>query len=434
MAREKRSPLPMKRNLILVTMDEVRPDKLSCYGNKRIQTENIDRFASMGTRFETCISASSLTPICHATLLTGVNPPVHGLRSPYGKVSFPTMGKLFKENGYRTAGFVGVSLLGPALGFSEGFDDYDYPQEGWYRTAFDQKDEPITQDHPLIEVVWGNFYQDRLWEWLRRHRETPFFLWTHYFDCHQAAEKILLKLGKIREGVMPEYGYYDPKVKYMDSFFFGTLLKQLEELKLKERTHLIITSDHGTNLEEHEVPPFPHLDLIYPQHTTQYDHDLKVPLILTGPEIPAGKVVKGQVRHVDVVPTVVELMGLKTSIKFDGHSLMAAIKTGQNTGSVAYGEEMFHLRGPGDFQSMRTDSLKFIIDRRSGKEEAYDLIADPAEKKNVINHLTEEQQSQIEKWRRVVDEAYQSLKKAAEVTGEDRQQVERRLKMLGYIK
>ena len=422
-----------KRNLILVTMDEVRPDKLSCYGNKRIQTENIDRLASMGACFETCIAASSLTPISHATLLTGVNPPIHGLRNPYCRINFPTLAQIFKENGYTTAGFVGVSLLGPALGFSDGFDYYDFPQEGWHRTAYDKKDEPMAQDHPLIESVMGNFYQDRLWEWLRRNRETPFFLWTHYFDCHQAAEKVLLEMGRIQQGVMPEYGYYDPKVKYMDKVHFGRMLELLEDIGIMEKSNFIITSDHGTNLEEHEVPPFPHLDLIYPQHTTQYDHDLKVPLIMVAPEIPAGKRVKGQVRHVDIVPTVVELMKLKTSIKFDGISLMPAIKEGRMTGSVAYGEELFSLRGPGDFQSMRTDNLKFIIDRRSGKEEAYDLIADPAEKRNLLNTLVPGQRSLIQGWRKYMDEAYESLKGTMEVKGEDRQKVQSRLKMLGYI-
>lgn len=422
-----------KRNLILVTMDEVRPDKLSCYGNERIQTEHIDRLASMGVRFETCIAVSSLTPICHASLLTGVNPPVHGLRNPYCRIHFPNLAKIFKENGYTTAGFVGVSLLGPALGFSEGFSDYDYPKEGWFRSAFDKKDEKVTQDHPLIEVVWGNFYQDRLWDWLRQHRETPFFLWAHYFDCHQAAEKILLKLGKIKEGVMPEYGYYDPKVKYMDASFFGPLLGLLEDLKIMERTNFIVTSDHGTNLEEHEVPPFPHLDLIYPQHTTQYDHDLKVPLMMVAPEIPPGRVVKGQVRHIDVVPTVVELMKLETSVKSDGISLIPAIRSGQSEGSVAYGEEMFHLRGPGDFQSMRTDDLKYIIDRRSGKEEAYDLAVDPSEKRNRIDTLVPGQRSRVQGWRIYMDEAYESMKGTMEVKGEDRQKVQNRLKMLGYI-
>ena len=422
------------QNLILVTMDEVRPDRLSCYGNRRIRTKNIDRIASMGARFETCIAVSSLTPICHASLLTGVNPPSHGLRNPYSRINFPTLAHVFKENGYTTAGFVAVSLLGPALGFSEGFDSYDYPHEGWFRSTYHEGDEPITQDHAMLEIVWGNFYQDRLWEWLRKHRETPFFLWTHYFDCHQAAEKVLLKMGKIREGVMPEYGYYDPKVKYMDEIHFGKMLEVLEELKLLERTNFVLTSDHGTNLGEHEVPPFPHLDLIYPQHTTQYDHDLKVPLMVVAPGIPAGQVVEGQVRHVDVVPTVIEVMGLKTSVRSDGISLVPAIREGRASGLVAYGEELFNERGPGDFQSMRTDELKFIIDRRSGKEEAYDLLVDPEEKRNVITHLTKDQANQIQEWRKITGEAYASQGKTTPVSGEDRQEVERRLKMLGYIK
>ena len=133
---------------------------------------------------------------------------------------------------------------------------------------------------------------------------------------------------------MPEYGYYDPKIKYMDKAFFGPLREMLQELNLEEQTTVLITSDHGTNLEEHEVPPFPQLDLVYPQHTTMYDCDLLVPLIIKDRDLPKQKVIPGMVRTVDIVPTLVDLAGFESDGAFDGISLLPFIDSGKAEGLI----------------------------------------------------------------------------------------------------
>ncbi|MBW2121303.1 MAG: sulfatase [Deltaproteobacteria bacterium] len=415
------------KNVILVTMDEVRPDHLGCYGYKRIETPNLDRFAREGVRFETVVSASCFTPPSHASILTGVYQYNHNLRDPFSRVEWKMLAEIFHERGYSTAGFVGVNLLGRANGFDAGFDDFDEPKpdEIWKRSGFAGDDRG--------ELLWGNWWVPRMLDWIRAHADTPFFIWGHYFDVHQAAEKILLETGKIREGVLSEFGYYDAKIRYMDEALFAPLRALLDELALHEQTTVVITSDHGTNLGEHEVPPFPNLDLVYPQHTTLYDCDLLVPLILRDRDLPHGVVIPGAARTVDIVPTILESAGLAGSIRFDGVSLISSIAAGRVEGLTCYSEELYEKRGPGDYQSIRSDRYKFIIDRRSGREEFYDLSADPLERNNLIAGLTEEQQALVEEWRAFCDSHMERKESGFVMDVKDRERIEKRLRLLGYI-
>jgi arylsulfatase A-like enzyme len=417
----------MKKNVILVTMDEVRHDHLSCYGYRRIRTPSLDRFAQEGVRFETAVSTSCFTPVSHATILTGVYPFNHNLRDPFSGVEWKMVAEIFKENGYRTAGFVGVNLLGKANRFNVGFDHFDEPshEEVWKRSGF--------ADDSRGELLWGNWWIPRMLKWVNDHQEEPFFVWTHYFDTHQATEEILLEMGKIEKGVMPDYGYYDAKIKYMDEAYFAPLHRWLRESKLEERTTILITSDHGTNLGEHKVPPFPHLKLVYPQHTTLYDCDLLVPMIIKDRDLPKGVVIPGVVRTVDIVPTLIDLAGIENRYRFDGVSLVPSIKKGKAEGLLAYSEELYEKRGPGDFQSVRNDRFKFIIDHRSGLQEFFDLRSDEREQHNLIFESDAEQERLIEKWRRICQQNFERKEVGFSLQGEDREKVEKRLRSLGYI-
>lgn len=416
------------KNVILVTMDEVRPDHLSCYGYEGIQTPNIDGFAQWGVRFETVISTSCFTPPSHASILTGVYPYNHNLRGPFSRVEWKMVSQIFQENGYNTAGFVGVNLLGKANGFDTGFDDFDEPKpdEIWKRSEFAGDERG--------ELLWGNWWVPRMLAWVRAHADQRFFVWGHYFDVHQAAEKILLEMGKIQEGILSEFGYYDAKIRYMDEALFGPLGALLMELGLEDKTTVLITSDHGTNLGEHEVPPFPNLDLVYPQHTTLYDCDLLVPLIIRDRDLPRGVVIPGMARTVDIVPTILESVGLTGSIRFDGVPLLPFIQAGKVEGLIAYSEELYEKRGPGDLQSIRSDRYKFVIDRRTGREELYDLPADPFERDNVVFDLTGEQRVLAEKWRVMCDRHREQKETGFVMDADDRKRIEKRLKLLGYIK
>ena len=416
-----------RKNVILVTMDEVRHDHLSCYGYKRISTPNLDYFAETGVKFETAISNSCFTPLSHATILTGVYPNKHNLRDPFCGVEWKRVAETFRENNYSTAGFVGVNLLGKANKFEVGFDHFDEPghDEIWKKSGFSGDERG--------QLLWGNWWVPRMLQWLRANAHKPFFIWTHYFDVHQAAENILLEMGKIKKNIMPEFGYMDPKIKYMDEAFFGPLRQTLTELRIEDNTTVLITSDHGTNLGEHEVPPFPHLDLVYPQHVTLYDCDLLVPFIIKDSDLPQGKVIPGMVRTVDIVPTLLDLHDLDPKTELDGVSVVPYIRTGRAKGLIAYAEEMYEKRGPGDFQAIRNDDYKFIIDHRSGLEEFYDLRVDPHEKNNLISQLNETQKRILAEWRTICMSLAVHKKTDFTMKKEDQRKVNERLRMLGYI-
>jgi len=416
------------KNVILVTMDEVRHDHLSCYGYEKIKTPNIDYFAENGVLFETAVSTTSFTPVSHATILTGGYPNKHCLRDPFSGIAIKMISEIFQEKGYATAGFVGVNLLGKANGFDKGFQYFDEPkhEEVWKRTDFPGDDRG--------ELLWGNWWVPRMLEWLKAQADKPFFIWAHYFDVHQAAESILLELGKIQEGVMPEFGYVDPKIEYMDKAFFGPLKETLKDLGIEKNTTTLITSDHGTNFGEHKIPAFPHLDLVYPQHITLYDCDLLVPLIIKDRDLPKKTIIPGMVRTVDIVPTLLDLVDIKSELEFDGISLLPFIKAGEAKDLINYAEELYDKRGPGDFQAIRDDCYKLIVDHRNNrKEEFYDLRSDPNEQKNLIYNLTGEQKEIVDEWRTLC-KRYE-IRKHSDFVMEDqvKTKVEKRLRMLGYI-
>ncbi len=127
-----------RRNVIIISLDEVRPDHLSCYGYTKTNTPNIDKITKEGVKFETCISSSALTPIAMGSVITGKYPNKHGMRDPYCYIVGPSIAEILKENGYITAGFVGNGLLSRNRGFAKGFDFWNEPSEdtSWFEIQY----------------------------------------------------------------------------------------------------------------------------------------------------------------------------------------------------------------------------------------------------------------------------------------------------------
>jgi arylsulfatase A-like enzyme len=236
---------------------------------------------------------------------------------------------------------------------------------------------------------------------------------------------------------LAEFSYYDAKIKLVDEALFKPLLSLLKELEVYEDTIIVVFSDHGTNLGDHPAGQIPHRSygISYPQHTTLYDCDLKTLFMIKGRDVPSNHRVKGMVRHIDIAPTVLDLMGVKTVHQFDGISLLPAIKSGQSSGLVAYAEEMYERRGPGDFQALRTDRYKYIIDRRNDDaEEFYDLESDPGEQVNIIDSLNEDERLLRKEMREVADFWFAERAQKKERSEEERKKIDARLRMLGYVK
>ncbi len=411
----------IKPNFVLVTMDEVRPDHLSCYGYETIRTSNLDTIAQGGVIFEDAFSASCFTPVAHASILTGLYPYNHGLRSAYDCIETKSLSHFLRESGYQTAAFVGVDLIGTANGFDSGFDCFDEPQDmrAWRVTTYEEN----------RVVLWGNDHIDRMLKWIEMNGSAPFFLWVHYFDCHEGAEKHLLEQGKLRKGALEEYSYYDAKIQFMDSFLFGQLLELLEKLAIDENTYVVVTSDHGTNLGDHPLPRNDSLGITYPQHLTLHDCDLRVPLIIAGNGIPKKKRVRGIVRSVDIAPTILDLAGLEVD-GLNGVSLLPIMRMEKAEDLEVYAEDLFSSRGPGDYQAIRDDKYKFIIDRRTGNEALYDLLLFPDENQP-LNTLSDNEKQLLQKWRRICDDTRPAWQ--GNTTNRDMRIVEERLRALGYI-
>jgi len=444
----------MRKNLILINMDEVRPDRLGCYGYEKAKTEYIDRIAKEGVLFEDAFSSSCLTPVAHASLLCGVHPMKHGVRDPYSFLAAKSIAAILKEQGYATAGAVGIGLIGKKHGFDQGFDYFEEPTrettvEVWtYQHTFharledmlkekygnEEKARQIRLEEEEEELMWGGDWVPSILDFIREQKESPFFVWGHHYKVHQGCEKWYIQNGFIDpQRDDPYMGYYDKKVQLMNDTVFKPIIELLEDLGLYENTYIAAISDHGTNFGEFRVEKIPCLDLVYPQHTTMYDVDLRIAFIMKGPDLPQGKRVKGMVRAIDFVPTILDLLNIKTDLQFDGVSLLKDIEKGRSRGKIHYAEELYPRRGTGALQAIRTDKYKYMRNNTRKVEGFYDLENDPNEKNNLIMTLTQEEFAMIQKWRKELDFHLQAGKKEAKLSDEEKARIEARLRVLGYV-
>jgi len=416
------------RNIIIISLDEVRPDHLSCYGYKKISTPAIDQVAEEGVRFETCISSADLTPIAMGSVITGKYPNKHGMRDPYSYINGPSIGSILKRNGYKTAGFIGNDIISKKHGFAEGFDFWN---EASKETSWDLVGYPGAESDEMFYD--GNYWVEEFFKWLKNNYKETFFIWGHFYETHEGSEHSLLEKGLIKEGELPEFGYYDAKIKMVEEKLIGRLLTTLSDLGIADNTTLVVMSDHGTNLGEHPAKPIPWRggEKIYPQHFTMYDHDLKVAMIIKGEGLPQGIVIKNMVRSIDLVPTLLDLVGISTEeYGFDGSSLLPVIEKGEIR-KEAYSEELFEHRGEGALQSLRTEEFKFIRNLTLNIEEYYHLPKDPQEKNNIIDQQDKET---IINLRKKLN-AYLRTKVTAgkEFSQKEKKAIDQRLRSLGYI-
>ena len=417
-----------KRNIIVISLDEVRPDHLSCYGYQKINTPAIDQIAKEGVKFETCISSADFTPIAMGSVITGKYPNKHGMRDPYSYISGPSIGDILKRNGYKTAGFIGNDIISKKHGFAEGFDFWN---EASKETSWDVAGYPGAESDEMFYD--GNYWVEEFFKWLKNNYKETFFIWGHFYETHEGSEHSLLEKGLIKEGELPEFGYYDAKIKMADKKLIGRLLTTLDDLGITKNTTLVVMSDHGTNLGEYPAQPIPWRKgrVIYPQHNTMHDCDLKVAMMIRGEGLPQGIVIKNMVRSIDLVPTLLDLVSISTEeYDFDGSSLLPVIEKGEIRKEV-YSEDLFEPRGKGALQSLRTEEFKFMRNLTLNIEEYYNLPEDPQEKNNIIDQQDKET---IINLRRKLN-AYLRTKVTVgkEFSQKEKEAINRRLRSLGYI-
>jgi choline-sulfatase len=349
-------------NVVLITVDTLRADRIGCYGFSQIETPIMDQFAAQGIRFENCTSQTPLTLPSHTTLLTGTLPLFHGVRDNGGFIVPPeltTMAELFKEKGFETAAFVSAYVLDSKWGLNQGFDYY-----------FDQFDLSRFEKISLGSVQRpGGEVVDEALRWLETRKDAPFFAWIHLYDPHTPYEPP--SPYKEKYAKHPYLG----EIAYADSQL-GRLWSFLEDKGLRDRTFLVFASDHGESLGEHEEAC--HGFFVY-------EAAVHVPLIFVTP-FPRlrGVVSPAAVSLADVLPTVCEMAGLAPPPQVQGRSLVPFFfKPGRSSEGLVYAETFyprFHY-GWSELQSFRDGRYKIIL---SPEPELYDLAEDPAETTNII--------------------------------------------------
>ena len=350
-------------NVILVTIDTLRADRLGCYGFPGIRTPVIDALAAEGVRFARCIAQTPLTLPSHASIMSGTHPFHHGVRDNGGFVVPPalkTLAECFQAAGYETGAFVGAYVLDAKWGLNQGF--------GTYFDSFDlsrfEKISLASVQRPANEVL------DQALPWLEKTKDRPFFSWIHLYDPHTPYEP------------PPPYDTQYPKQPYLGEIAFtdaqlGRLTAFLEKSGLKEKTFLVFASDHGESLGAHQEGT--HGFFVYQEA-------VHVPLIVVTPFPKLRGIVSDRVVSlVDIMPTVMDMAGRAIPAEVQGTSLVPLFfdpgRALAGTGS-AYSETYyprFHF-GWSELRSFQNDRYKLII---APEVELYDLREDAREQRNL---------------------------------------------------
>ena len=349
------------RNVLLISIDTCRADYLSCYDYGRETTANIDAVAAEAVLFENVISPVPISLPAHCTMLTGVNPPYHGIHdnSQYQLAPFhTTLAEIAGSHGLATGAVVGAVVLNNQFGLNQGFDTYD--------DRFENEFSPIDIPERRADEVSRHAI-----DWLDRHQSEPFFLFVHYYDPHQTYDPPQPYKSRFAGD---DRSLYAGEIAYTDEHV-GRLIDRLKQLSLYDSTLIIITSDHGEMLGEHKESA----------HTFfVYQSAIKVPLIIRVPGREQPRRINGLVGLVDIVPTVCGLMAMDAPPQVHGLDLSEELGAAQapQRDRRLYCESLTPTKYDGAaLLGIVTDRWKYI---HTTRPELYDLRADPLEEHNRI--------------------------------------------------
>ncbi|MEW6381608.1 MAG: tetratricopeptide repeat protein [bacterium] len=357
---------PPECNVIVITLDTLRADHLGCYGNTKIKTPYIDAIAQEGVRFARAYTPVPVTLPSHTSIFTGLYPVYHQVRNNgtfEAGSQLETLAEVLKKNGFATSAFIGSFVLDSRYGLGQGFDYYDD-----YLEKDSNQSIMVYNERPAAEVVQAAN------QWLEKNSGSRFFMWLHCFDPHAPYDPPL-PFCKIYQKNL-----YDGEIAYTD-YALGRLFSTLKEKNILDQTLIVITADHGEGLGEHEEKT--HAIFIY-------DTTLHIPLIMRYPKvIPPGLVVQDTTSTIDIMPTVMDILNIRTMPRVHGSSLLGLIQGKKEALHKEFLVETFyplynHNWSP--LEGLMTEDWKYI---RAPQSELYDLKNDPGEKVNLFERKRE---------------------------------------------
>jgi len=335
-------------NIVLITLESARADRMGFLGSTRGLTPNLDGLARQSIVFERAYAQAPLTVVSHATILTGTYPQTHQVNefaSPLNS-ALPYLPDLLHARGYHTAAFVGSIRLDPKNGWSPGFDrGFDV-----YDAGFDpaRANGERTGDQVVTRAI----------KWITSSEHGPTFLWLHLNDLQSASGNT-----------------YDRAVTSADTAV-GKLIAALRTQKLSENSIIAVVADHGESLGAHAEET---------HGVFLYDETIRVPLLLKlAQNEMAGRHVKGRVRLLDIAPTVLEAAAVPVPSQMQGQSLLRVARTSPDTDQPAYSRSDFPQQAFGwsVLESWRGGKYLYI---RAPKVELYDLSTDPGATRNLAS-------------------------------------------------
>jgi arylsulfatase A-like enzyme/cytochrome c-type biogenesis protein CcmH/NrfG len=349
-------------NVVLITIDTLRPDHLHCYGYDKIETPNIDSVANDGIRFQQAYTPVPITLPSHSVILTGTYPMMSGMHDFSGNnlsPEQPTLATVLRARGYDTGAVIAAAVLDRRFGLNHGFDFY-YDHFDFSRLAETNLD---LMERPANEVI------DQALSWLARPRKRPFLLWVHLYDPHHPYTPPAPFSERYKSDP------YDGEIAFADTQL-GRLLGYLKKHGLYNEALLVISGDHGEGLGEHGEKT--HGFFVY-------NSTLHVPLIIKPPhwEKIAKKIQSDDVSLVDLMPTMLGLLGMPVPPKVQGKDLAKELIEGGKLKDSPLYSETYLPRIHFDWSELRGLQVPGYHFIDGPKPELFDLSHDPHELHNL---------------------------------------------------
>ncbi|MBW2976271.1 sulfatase-like hydrolase/transferase [Candidatus Woesearchaeota archaeon] len=405
-------------NVILLVIDALRSDHLGINGYSRDTSPNIDKIANEGVLFSNAITPTPSSTPSIASMMTGLYPHSHGLRFIHRQKLNPkitTLAEILQTHGYKT---IGHDLGSVGDGIEKGFEEFSL-----LRWRISNKIR-----RTIKKLFYRNYKIEQAEELtlfakkqIKKHRNKKFFLYLHYDDLHWPYEPPKpfgemfdpdytgdhifndwdnkIKRGDMifnnplpKEEIYHAIAHYDGLIRFIDRQI-GDLIRFLEEMNLKDKTLIVITADHGESLGEHNL---------HFQHTVcLYEEGIRIPLIISSPDIKQPKKIETQVQSIDIMPTILDILGITLIETIDGKSLIPLVNGGGDNRKYLFGENgellfkqnnrIFIPGIKGKWRMIRTNEWKLIYIPHPEKDiyELYNLKNDPKEKINLVDREAE---------------------------------------------
>jgi arylsulfatase A-like enzyme len=385
---------PDIRNVILVTLDTVRADHLGCYGRPGDPSPTIDRLAREGVKFDMAISQAAVTPVSHASILSGRNPQKHGLRVIHSQSGYrlpdtvPTLATILQASGWNTAAFVSSFTVSEHFGLQRGFDIFDTGLSAAPSQMLSPDGKGFWKWDVGSNQRRADATTDKALEWLRGVEE-PYFLWMHYWDPHDVRilppKDIMDRFPPSADGADPKkIAVYDSEIYFVD-LQLQRIFAALEASGQADHTMIVLTADHGQGLGDHD----------WWFHRLLYQEQIRVPLIVKIPGGHTGVTVREVARTIDIFPTVLQTLGLAVPSGIDGEDLLELVGEKARAPRRAYADalNLYDLNSRKVQRRRPNDDLLYSVieypwkliyrSLRPDESELYDLGSDPDEAVNL---------------------------------------------------